>query len=327
MCVCLMMIIMLVIPFYLICHYMCKTEDSNDRQWITIVTAYYQLKKAKHSHSEYLIWLENFLSFAQSPMIIFTTPDLHPILYRLRGNGSFPTVFILNYASPLQMPPIKPLISTFEEQHETDPERAYHSVELYAIWCAKSYMLNYSSEINPFRTQYFLYVDAGAFRTSNYRFRDWPDPTGLSCILNSNRFLLGMIAPLPQHFCPLKYNVNDGPINLDLIEGTFMAGSINAIRWWSHVYYSTVDNYVQKGYFIGKDQSIMNAIALAYPRYLNVLLPFRIACSDVWFAFGPLFATKVERYRFSFTRACQRLRLLKVITSLETICGDKRNLV
>ena len=141
-------------------------SNTNEQYTTTVVTAYFPLRKAKHSRAEYQSWLENLLGFCQSPMIIYTSIEHQPILHRLRRNGSLITHFVVDYSSPVQMPPIKELIPIFERQLLNDPERSYHSVELYAIWAAKSFILNHSTELNPFRTKYFLYVDAGAFRSS-----------------------------------------------------------------------------------------------------------------------------------------------------------------
>ena len=95
-----------------------------------------------HSSSRYL-----------SPSSPFSVRD-----HELRGNRSLPSFVIDDYQSLLQMPPIKPLVSTFERQHEIDAERAFHSIELYAGWCVQSFILDRSAELNPFRTKYFLYI-------------------------------------------------------------------------------------------------------------------------------------------------------------------------
>ena len=293
---------------------------------ITVVTGYFPFRKAKHSSSEYIDWLTHLLSFCQSPMIIFTNRDFYPTIYRLRHNATLPTFFILDYESPSEMPPIRSLIPTFKAQHRDDPEKYYHSIDLYAVWAAKSFMLNRSTQLNPFRSQWFFYLDAGAFRSTNYRFRQWPDLSLLESFLKSDRYLLGMIDRLPQTWCPLRYQVSEGPIRLDLIEGTFMAGSIDAIRWWTSIYYTTVNNYQQKNFFIGKDQSIMNAIALAYPNRLNMFLPFRLPCGNVWFAFGPVFSRIEERQTLSSWKTCFVQHIKNYIIPFEHVCRDPENL-
>ncbi|CAF4450899.1 unnamed protein product, partial [Rotaria sp. Silwood2] len=151
------------------------------------------------------------------------------------------------------MPPIKPLVSIFEQQYQIDPERSYHTVELYAVWCAKSFMLNRSVELNPFRTKYFLYMDGGAFRSPSYRFQQWPHETSVEAIMSNDRLLLGMVAPIPRRFCSLKFKLVEGPIKLNLIEGGFIGGSARAIHWWTSVFYEIVNYYRSKNFFIAKD--------------------------------------------------------------------------
>ena len=307
-------------------HQQSKSSSEKFGSVTTVVIGYFPFSKAKHSKSEYLSWLENLLGYCQSPMIIFTNAEYQPILYRLRRNGTLPSLFITEYQSPSDMPPIQSLVSTFKQQHTEDPERDYHSVELYAAWCAKSFMLDRGAQMNPFRSQYFLYMDAGAFRSSMYRFERWPHPPTVHAILNDQRLLLGMIAPLPRRFCPLKYRIRDGPVGMDLVEGTFMGGSASAIRWWTSTFYRVVEEYRAKKFFIGKDQSVMNAIALAYPEKMNMMLPFRISCRDVWFAFGPLLANRDERRALAYPRACQQTDTSHVVIPFELVCDDAKNL-
>ncbi|CAF0935595.1 unnamed protein product [Adineta ricciae] len=252
-------------------------------------------------------------------MVIFTSVKFYPILNRLRKNGTLPSYFILDYETPLEMPPIRSLISTFEQQYRIDPERSYHSIDLYAVWCAKSFMLNHTVELNPFQTKFFLYMDAGAFRSSKYRFQVWPDVPTLSKILDNNRFLLGLIAPLSHQFCPLDYKTTNGPVKKDLIEAGFMAGSIDAIRWWTSVFYETIHNYRKENFFIVKDQYIINVIALVHSNHINVLLPFRSSCGDIWFAFGPLFANKYEKESLSYSNHCRIENVSELIIPFETI--------
>ncbi|CAF4116459.1 unnamed protein product [Adineta steineri] len=282
---------------------------NNEQYSTTVVTAYFPLSKSKHSKAEYQSWLENLLGFCQSPMIIYTSIEYQPMLQQLRRNNSLRTHFIVEYNSSLEMPPVKKLVPIFEQQYLTDPERAYHSVELYAVWCAKSFILNRSVELNPFQTKYFLYMDAGAFRSSNYRFEQWPYEPSIHSILANNRLLLGMISPLSRQFCPLSYTVNKDPIQDDLIEGTFIGGTSDVIHWWTSTYYETINNYISKNFFIGKDQYLMNAIALTYPHRINMMLSFRTSCGNEWFAFGPLLANQAEKQKLAFSITCQHQNL------------------
>ena len=43
--------------------------------YTTLVTCYFQLGKAKHSHNNYLQWIDNFLRNVKTPIIIFCDPE------------------------------------------------------------------------------------------------------------------------------------------------------------------------------------------------------------------------------------------------------------
>ncbi|CAF4165396.1 unnamed protein product [Adineta steineri] len=298
---------------------------SNEQYTTTVVIAYFPLSKSKHSKAQYQSWLKNLLGFCQSPIIIYTSIEYQPILQYLRRNNSLRTHFIVEYNSPLEIPPIKNLVPVFEQQYPSDPERAYHSIELYAVWCAKSFILNRSAELNPFQTKYFLYIDAGAFRSSNYRFQSWPYEPSVHSILANNRLLLGMISPLPRQFCPPSYTIDKGLIRYDLIQAGLMGGTADAIHWWTPVFYKTIDIYISKNFFIGKEQNLMNAIALIYPHRINMMLSFRTSCGNKWFAFGPLLANQAEKQKLTFSKTCQHQNLVEVIIPFENICNDPRN--
>ncbi|CAF1371880.1 unnamed protein product [Adineta steineri] len=301
--------------------------SNNEQYTTTVVIAYFPLSKSKYNKGQYQLWLENLLGFCQSPIIIYTSIEYQPILQQLRRNNSLRTHFIVEYNSSLEMPLIKKLVPIFEQQYLTDPERAYHSVELYAVWCAKSFILNRSVELNPFQTKYFLYMDAGAFRSSNYRFERWPYEPSIHSILANNRLLLGMISPLSRQFCPLSYTINKGPIGHDLIEGGLIGGTSDVIHWWTSMFYETINNYISKNFFIGKDQYLMNAIALTYPHRINMMLSFRTSCGNIWFAFGPLLANQAETQKLAFLMTCQHQNLSEVVIPFENICNDSRNII
>ncbi|CAF1486014.1 unnamed protein product [Adineta steineri] len=82
-----------------------------------------------------------------------------------------------------------------------------------------------------------------------------------------------MISSLPRQFCPLSYTLNK-----DLIQAKLMGGINDAIHWWTSALYETIDIYISKNFFIGKEQNLMNAIALIHPHRINMMLPFRTSC-------------------------------------------------
>jgi len=60
--------------------------------------------------------------------------------------------------------------------NKVDPENAYHSPELYAVWSAKSYFLREALVImqsTGMEIEYAFWNDAGSFR-DDQEFADWP---------------------------------------------------------------------------------------------------------------------------------------------------------
>ena len=256
-------------------------------------------------------------------MVIFTSNEMLPLVKHLRNARSlivcksnencFPTVIIKDFNSPWEMPPIKRVKDMLLSQINIDPEKHMHSSDLYAVWNAKPWMLEYAVLKNPFNTRYFLWIDAGAFRNTHYRFGSWSDQQKAIKIFEKDgpeKLLLGLINRLPEKLCAnlhnhsTKYNVESGPIARGLIQGAIIGGSSESIRWWSKLYYNTIDLYIKRGWFVGKDQNIMNSLAFAHPKQIHVILAFKLQCDDPWFAFGPLFAN----YRMTsnrFGKFCQ----------------------
>ena len=200
----------------------------------TIVTAFFPFAKTKHTQDDYDQWLMNLLAYDNNPMVIFTCEKQFPLLLKLRNNRTnkmLSTVFILNFSSPFEMPPIKNLEGVFKRQLDNDPEKSLHSIDLYAVWCAKTFMLNLTSSLNPFRTDYFLWIDAGSFRDDKYRFTKWPDPEKMATIFyNNNRLLLSLINPLRKNSCRLDDNRKITIPRYDLVEGGIIGGSTSSIR-------------------------------------------------------------------------------------------------
>ena len=251
-------------------------------------------------------------------------PRINFIFYQ----NSFPTMIITDYDTPWEMPAIKNLTDALRSQWNIDPEKYIHSPDLYAIWNAKAWMLQHVAVHNPFRTKYFLWVDAGAFRSAKYRFGRWPNEERAVKIFERNgpnKLLLGLIDRFSTESCTklqdgsAPYSVQNGPLQQYLIQGTMFGGSQESIQWWSEVYYKTVGFYISKNWFVGKDQDTMNSLALTYPDRINVFLTFKVNCGDPWFAFGPLFSDQ-SLVRKSFGDRCQLGNISSIVVSPRESC-------
>lgn len=257
---------------------------------VTVVTAYFQLTKSKFTHTRYQGWLRTMLAHVSNPMVVFTTPSDEPELRAMRG--ALPTVYI-TYASLWDVPPAAHLRSLFVEQHKIDRERAHHSPELYAIWDAKPWFTAAVAAANPFRSRFFMWADAGSFRSRP--FETWPDPGRVAaalaacgaadCVLLgavTNRWPAVAVDPAAR-----------APLVGDMIEGGFYAATRAGMAWWAYEFYSLLHEYASRGIFVGKDQTMFNMLAVKFHWRVAMLAAYRStpACGgNPWFAFQHLVA-------------------------------------
>ena len=114
---------------------------------VTLVTAYFPLKQSKHSHAEYDEWISNFFGNIETPIVLFTTTEVHcrrgllivssvachssypcnnmqaeAHMRMLRGD--LPMTVVTDYASPFDLPPLRGMEEIYIQQHEIDPEKS-----------------------------------------------------------------------------------------------------------------------------------------------------------------------------------------------------------
>jgi len=126
---------------------------------LTCVSAYYPVKN-KHSN-KYLEWFKNTLSI-QCPYVFFTPKDTVHIIKSFRKD--LPTYYIQCEIEDFYTYKYKDKMLT----HAGDCP----SVELNLIWNEKLFMVQKASEINPFNSEWFKWIDAGTCV-----FRDFPPPS------------------------------------------------------------------------------------------------------------------------------------------------------
>lgn len=177
----------------------------------------------------------------------------------------------------------------FLDQTKMDPEKRIHSPELYAIWNLKTYLLDKVARLNPYKSNFFIYTDSGAWR--NKVFPNWPDIEFVKTLETKldNRILYGQVAEPQKFFLSEKF-----PIKKNFIEGTFFAGTAKAIRKIYEHYYDLHDEWLDLGLFIGKDQTLMNELTNARAKYdIARLKANNLNCKqtyDVWFFYQYYFA-------------------------------------
>jgi len=247
----------------------------------TIVTGYFQLPTAKKPHSQYLQWMQNML-IIQTPMVIFSDEASKPIIQKFRGN--LPTHYITLrfedfYTARYDL--------EFYEHQLMDHEIGIgHGSQLYMIWNEKSNFLKQAAEINPFESEYFLWVDIGCFREPNHRFIQWPNPAKIAQ-LEPDKMVMVQVYPFEPEELSVKTLESIPSFQFtNRIGGTMFGGRKGAIDKWHTEYYQMLEYFIRIERFIGKDQSIMNSLYLWKPDLVQLISQWpvpRYGMSSEWF--------------------------------------------
>ena len=214
----------------------------------TIVTAYFELGKSKHSTSEYAVWMRNMLSL-QDAMVIFTSPALVSKIASLRAHAMDRTKIMPMELSDTLMVS-KYSMDFWKKQNIKDPEK-YHSPELYIIWQEKTNFLKRAKDLNPFGSEFFAWVDIGYFRTTKYNhqvmLQNIPDD------LKTTQVMMLDVTSLVRMLSPRIFAASES--DGKYVGAGFIGGYSDGIDRWHTVYYEYLDS--KKNGFIGTEQPRM----------------------------------------------------------------------
>lgn len=238
----------------------------------TLVTAFYPIR-SKFSKDVYIHWAQNFLQLS-SPIVLFTTADMEPLLRKMRG--SLPIHIVVTAFEQLYM--WKLYKHDWRLHHTLDSENLTHTPELYTIWAQKPVFVQNSIEINPFQTDYFYWCDIGAFRTS---MSDAVRQTFPKCAFPHNKILFTSVNDLDTVHC--TPHTIDG--KTDRIVGGLWGGHKSACLRWRYAYEAMLIRYFATNRFAGKDQTVMLSAYLDDPTLAEVVRPSARTTSGVddWF--------------------------------------------
>lgn len=204
-----------------------------------MVSAYFPVKNKHTNH--YLEWFKNTLSI-RCPYVFFTNKDTIDLIKKFRKN--LPTYYVICDIEDFYTYKYKDKMIT----HMLNCP----SVELNLIWNEKLFMIQKSYQINPFNSEWFLWVDAGI---CTYRNRYPPTHNFMDVNKKQN---------LPKNkfiYCSsYGYNANFvTPTNYyHHISGTFMLHK-NLINEFIDIYKIYLDKLVDKNN-IWTDQVILTHI-------------------------------------------------------------------
>jgi hypothetical protein len=244
----------------------------------TIVTAYFQLKQAKASHNTYQKWMSNMLSI-NNPMVIFCDSKSNQIIESLRPANTNTVIIETSFADFYTFTYSRSFAEHYKLDHE---QHVGHNMLLYMIWSEKSHFLKRAIDMNPFCSDYFLWVDIGCFRTPNIKYIHWPNPTKVAT-LDNTKVLMLLVEPftVSELACNSLETLPSFQYS-NRIGGTIFGGYKEALLNWHTKYYEMLEYFISVNKFIGKDQSIMNSVYLLN-RDMIQLVNWVPGCPDKWF--------------------------------------------
>lgn len=214
---------------------------------VLLVSALYPLAKSKHSHKDYVEWLQRFLGKIATDVYFYAPPSLENIVLDTfnsrtavlanssrHGSNHLPRAqpdsqsqfFTLNteYGTAFSIPPLQGLEKVYDAMHQKDRERHRHSHELYAVWNAKPFLLNTAVQELQKRGRiydYAFWVDAGSFR-EDHAFSEWPDARRVQEVLEqTEQGEDAIFLPIwdPPGFRFRTWQEDMGPVDDEISEG------------------------------------------------------------------------------------------------------------
>jgi hypothetical protein len=248
----------------------------------TVVSAYYEMP-SKYTPDKYRLWLRYFLETIDCHLVFFTDETMKEYVEECRGPFMEKTKLIVLPRSDW-VSNTKFSEQFWRQQHSLDPEKNIHSTELYKVWYEKKEFVRRAIALNPWNHTDFLWIDAGSFRSPEFArlCRSFPYadriPTNKIMLNNVGEFTLQ-----DENWAVIggeRFQGNtDGRMR---IGGGCIAASKEMMLKYIQHYDTVFDKYIRAGLFAGKDQIIMNTVALEYRGDISLVEPKPIG-QEFWF--------------------------------------------
>lgn len=252
---------------------------------ITIVTAFYNLKKNKYNNEFiYYHWSYNYLSNCNSKMVIFTNKETYDYIKKIRENYIDKTHIIILEINDFYT---YKYIDYWNKDYNRDHEQNYHNINLYMIWNEKCKFVEKAININPFNTLYFIWSDIGIIRDEKYikYIKTFPNKNIIEKIDKNKMHLLYIE---PYNNIPISNDIIlNGASNMFLkqnyIGGTIFFGHKDIFKIYIDKYYLMLEEFIKNDFFAGKDQSIMACVYFNNKELFNLIKPDLNLFNDPWF--------------------------------------------
>lgn len=258
-------------------------NESNKSHNITAVTAFFDFNRPSRPASWYLVRLEKTLALPL-PFVIYTQPQHIPTILLMKRPKGYPTKIVSTRFSDLpyyqNLSRIKEIQrnKTYLSRIEASDRIEVHEPLYPIIQFSKYHLVLQTSEINPFNSKSYIWIDAGASRFFN--------TFDLSKLWNDFRFgdrlivksfsELFHIAERKKDQESLEEMINYGHHNY--IAGTMFAGNLNAFRLMAQKINDIWLTWLEHG--IVNNEQI--AMVLLWTREPELFAPIKHTESYIW---------------------------------------------
>lgn len=247
----------------------------------TIVTAFYNLENKKYITEAYIYWINNYLPYIDSYMIIFTDKNSYDFIKESRKNYLNKTNIIILDIKDFYT---YKYLDIWKKHLDIDHEKNIHNIELYMIWNEKANFIDKAIDYNPFNTEFFIWTDIGMIRESYYinHIKSFPNDKIIKSLKKNKVYLLNVDNFIKDD----DYNLNL-PTNkfryINCIGGGVIGGHKNILKTMILEYYNMLENMINNDIFVGKDQSIYANLCLKNKNLFELIKPIESPFNNNWF--------------------------------------------
>jgi hypothetical protein len=230
----------------------------------TLVSCFYKIK-SKHSVYKYITWIFYFLKKVKNPLIIFTNIKTKKILKEIINiNKNKNIILIIKEIEDLKI--VKDYdLDFWEKQYKLDDpiKHGNRTKECYIIWNSKFNFLKEAIELNPFKTDNFIWNDIGSLR-DNREINNYPNQLKIS----KNKLDIILLDSSINNFLNKEIYFKDSIF----FSGAMFGGNKEIILKINLLYYNKFEDYVKNNKFIGCDQQIISSVYIQNQSLFNPIL-------------------------------------------------------
>ena len=248
----------------------------------TLVSCYYLLRNSKHSAQQYDKWIKNLLLNLTSNIIIFVGKNEEKYISQILQNNNLLKINKKTYLLIVKEFHDLPLVAKYSPDFWTNQENidkqkwCGRGQGCYKLWNSKFHLLKEAIQLNPFKSDKFIWNDIGNIRNEAGAIKflnTYPTYNRIS----SDKLDIVLLKPFhnqTQFFFQDEVHFS----------GSLFGGGKEILLELCELFYLYFDIYAKKNMFIGCDQQILATVYLKNREKFNCIVP-PINCIDIdeWF--------------------------------------------